>query len=94
MPRKAKELLRLFDKLQIARSPSNHHIRGFVVTDDGRKLFPPIYLSKGSKEVSDVILAKLRQNLFLTREQFDTMLDCKISRSEYLNIRLGGENAD
>lgn len=91
---KNKDVLRAFAKLDISRSSSNHHIRGFIVSDDGRKLFPPVYVSKGNKELSPFLIDKIRKSMFLTRDELKTMGACKISRSEYFEIRFEKTNGD
>lgn len=86
---KRKEGLRVMDKLHVQRTPPDHHIKGFVVNDNGDKLYPPIYLNKSMKDIPPRIAEKLRKSLFLEHDQFDRLMSCTMSRSEYLDTRSG-----
>lgn len=81
-----KALERVFKKLKVQRTPTNHHVKGFLV-DNGVKLYPPIYYSKGRGEVPLFVQEKLRKSLLLTRKELLTLCSCKISYVEYFKIR-------
>ena len=81
-----KTLGRVFDKLEVQRSPSNHHIKGFLV-ENGIKLYPPLHYSKGRGDIPKFVEDKLSKALFLRKEEFHTLCGCKISRDEYFKIR-------
>jgi hypothetical protein len=87
MSYKTAQFERLFDKLQIEHKPSTHHRSGFIVDESGAKLFPPIYFSKGHKDVGPKISSQIRKALFLDEREFDTLVRCRMSRSEYLATR-------
>lgn len=87
MTYKRKQAVRMFEKLKIERSPTNHHIKGFVTTESGERLFPPIYFNKGSKDLPVRIAEKMRANLRLEKDQFHQLISCKMSRAKYLEIR-------
>jgi len=87
MSLQSKTMLRVFDKLKLQRSKSTHHVRGFLV-HEGRKLYPPIHISKGKKEVPKFVQDKLRKALFLSRGEFSTLCKCKLSGPDYYSLRL------
>jgi len=78
---------RVFTKLQIQEKSSTHHRSGFIVDENGRKLFPPIFFSKGDKDIGANICRKLRNALFLDSDSFDTLMRCRMSRAQYLETR-------
>jgi hypothetical protein len=84
---KTDQMERVFTKLQIQEKSSNHHRSGFIVDESGRKLFPPIFFSKGNKDMGPNICRKLRNALFLDATSFDTLMRCHMSRAEYLQTR-------
>lgn len=81
-----KTLERVFTKLKVQRTSSNHHVKGFLV-DKGVKLYPPVYYSKGRGELPLFVQEKLRKALYLDRKEFSTLCRCKISHEEYYKIR-------
>jgi hypothetical protein len=84
---KTAQFERMFDKLQVEAKPSNHHRSGFIIDEGGGKLFPPLYFSKGNKEVGPRISGQIRKALFLDEREFDTLVRCRMSRLEYLTTR-------
>lgn len=89
MSYKCSEAERMFGKLKVVRSSANHHVKGFVLDLDGKKLFPPIYYNKGRKDLPARIVKKLRVNLGLNDEDFHELISCRMSRAEYLAQRNG-----
>ena len=87
MTYKTAQMERVFVKLQIEEKSSNHHRSGYVVDDDGKKMFPPIYFSKGRKDIPGPVAKKIRQQMFLSRDEFDQMIGCVMTRKQYLEIR-------
>jgi hypothetical protein len=82
-----RQAISMFEKLKVQNGTSNHHIKGFIIDDDGRKLFPPIYVSKGNKELPRHVEKNLAACLKLGPEHFRLLITCKMSRTEYLQIR-------
>lgn len=87
MSYKAAQMERVFEKLQIDCKSSNHHRSGFIVDDNGRKLFPPIYFSKGHNDIGPLIARKIRKAMLLDQSKFDLLLKCHMSRRDYLAAR-------
>ena len=78
---------RVFVKLKIVTTSSNHHIKGFIYTDEGRRLFPPIYFNKGRKDIPPKIAEKMRKCLLLDRTEFEALMRCRMSRESYFMHR-------
>jgi hypothetical protein len=93
MSYKTAQMERVFDKLQVECKPSNHHRSGFIVDDDGKKLFPPVFFSKGHKDIGPVIANKIRKAMYLDQTSFDELLKCHMSRREYLAYRRTNDRA-
>lgn len=87
MTYKTDQMERVFHKLQVQTKPSNHHRSGFIVDDAGCKLFPPVYFSKGNKDIGLDVSNKIRKSLFLKPNDFDALMRCHMSRGEYLKLR-------
>lgn len=87
MTYKTAQMERVFLKLQIDEKSSKHHRSGFVIDDDGKKLFPPLYFSKGHKDIPAAVARKIRQQMFLNTDEFDSMVRCVMSRKQYLELR-------
>lgn len=87
-PHKAKKI---FSKLKIKESNSNHHIKGFLVYD-GVRLFPPIFYSKGNKEIPLQIVEKFRKSLYLDKNAFSFLSSCKMTYEQYFAIRFEKTN--
>lgn len=77
----------MFKKLQVKRGGSNHHISGFVTDENGKKLYPPIFFSKGAKELPPRVERNLMKCLCINASEFDKLISCKMSREEYLKVR-------
>lgn len=77
-------LIRAFQKLEIGKSGS---LRGFIVNEHGKKLFPPVYFNKNIEHLPPSAYDAVRKSLHLTRPQFRKLLSCTLGRSEYLAIR-------
>jgi hypothetical protein len=78
---------KIFAKLRIDKSGSNHHIKGFLVYN-GRRLYPPIYFSKGKKDIPVPIIEKFRKSLCLNKDQFSVLSKCSMTMHEYFEIRM------
>ena len=85
---KAKQADKVFTKLQIQEGSSNHHRRGFLIDETtGIRLYPPIYFNKGCGDIYPRIARKLRVGLRLKEVEFDELMCCRMSRSEYFAVR-------
>lgn len=84
---KTAEMERVFDKLKVMERPSDHHRSGFIVDDDGKKLFPPVFFSKGRKDIGPFVADKIRKSFLLTQREFSVLISCRMSRLEYLSLR-------
>lgn len=87
MSYKTAQMERVFDKLQVDEKSSKHHRSGFIIDVDGKKLFPPIYFSKGHKDIGPNIARQIQKSLLLHQDEFDTLIRCHMSRTEYLALR-------
>ena len=87
MTYKTRQAASMFEKLKVQRTRTNHHIKGHVITDFGEKLWPPIYFNKGGGDLPIRISEKMRRNLYLSKDDFHQLITCKMSRSEYLELR-------
>ena len=84
---KTSQMERVAEKLKLEKSDSSHHIRGFIISDSGKKLYPPIYFSKGKKDIGPAVVDSIRKALFLQNSEVDALFRCSMSREEYLKIR-------
>lgn len=84
---KSHQAEKMFEKLKIENGSSNHHIRGFLIDDTGKKLFPPLFFSKGNKELPKRVENNLRKSLKLKAEEFNKLITCHMSRPEYMKLR-------
>lgn len=75
---------KIFNKLNVEpkKATSNHHISGFIVKD-GERLFPPIYYSKGKKDMPKPVVEKFRKSLKIDRDSFNELAKCHLTREEY-----------
>lgn len=82
---------KIFNKLKIKEknSGSNHHISGFIV-NNGEILFPPIYYSKGKKDMPKPVVEKFRKSLKLDKNSFLELSKCHMSFEEYFQRRNDG----
>lgn len=81
---KARELERLFTKLEVKAKPCSHHVRGFVEVD-GRSVLP-IHYSNGKKGLHGPNLHKFRKSLHLDVDQFHGLVSCTFSRDDLVEI--------
>ncbi len=85
---KSKQAEKVFRKLSVDESTSNHHRRGFLVDDSsGQKLFPPIYFNKGHKDIYPQIARKMQLCLSMTNEEFNELMCCRMTRVTYFSLR-------
>ena len=84
---KPAEMERVFDKLKVVGRSSTHHRPAFIVDRDGKKLFPPLFFSKGKSEIGPAVTDAIRKSLLLRKDEFGTLVRCRMSRDEYLEIR-------
>jgi len=88
----SKQAGKMFTKLKIQNSKSNHHVKGFIIDHNGKKLFPPIFYSKGNKELPARVERNLCKALQINMDQFCELIECHMSREEYLKIRNSNDN--
>ena len=67
------------------RLTDTHHRRFVYHTLDGEEPQPvTTIMSHGAdRDISDQLLAKMARQLFLTRRQFDDLIDCRLSQADY-----------
>lgn len=67
------------------RLTDTHHRRFVYHTLDGEEPQPvTTIMSHGAdRDISDQLLAKMARQLFLTRRQFDDLIDCRLARADY-----------
>lgn len=85
---KTRQAESVFTKLSVDEGSSDHHRRGFLIDDfSGRKLFPPVYFNKGKKDIYPNIARKMRLSLRLTNDEFDELMNCRMTKPEYFTVR-------
>ena len=83
----ASRLRRALAGLGVACATRGGHCSGFVTDDDGRKLFPPVAFPSDVRDLPPAVAAHLRRQLLLSSEQFDSLVNGSMSRSDYLALR-------
>lgn len=89
MPRNAKEISSALEKKGFLRRESKDAY--FHLWVDGKKT--PIFtkMSQGEREVHDGLLGAMARQLRLRRAQLDDLVECPLSKEEYVQIlRAGG----
>ena len=84
---KTRQAVSMFKKLKIKKTDVNHHVKGFIIDDNGKKLYPPVFVSKGLKELPVAVESKLRKSLKLSKDEFHELISCHMSRDQYLARR-------
>lgn len=82
-----RQLDRLFDRLEIDGEDRQGLRSGYLIDDQGKKLFPPLSFSRAADTISDAELELLQRQLFLSDYDFDRLLRCEMTRREYLEHR-------
>lgn len=84
MPRKARVVERGLLRKGF-RLVNTHHRRFLYHTLDGDEPRPvTTIMSHGAdRDVSDWLLGKMARQLSLTRRQFDDLIDCRLSQTDY-----------
>ena len=80
-------LRRALARLGMEYSTSGAHCSGYLVDDRGQRLFPAVSFPTKALELPPAVVVHLRRQLFLTSDQFDTLLRGEMSREEYLSLR-------
>jgi hypothetical protein len=81
------QLERLFDRLEIDGLDRRDLRSGYLIDEQGKKLFPPLSFSRASGTVSGVELELLQRQLFLSDYDFDRLMRCEMTRREYFERR-------
>lgn len=63
-----------------------HHKYFYFYTNDGKRTKVRTYISHGHKDIDDYLIGKMAQQTRLTKEQFMKLIDCPLSKEEYINI--------
>lgn len=61
---------------------ANTHHKMYVYYANGGKTGIKTFISHGNKEYGEVLLSKMRTQLKLSREQFDDLVNCPLSKEE------------
>ena len=88
---KTSQLERMSSKLRAVQGQSDHHVRMWVVDDNGQRLHPPYFFSKGKKDIPEFAIEKIRKSLLLEKQEFKLLVECHMTRDTYITIRLGRE---
>lgn len=86
-----KQAVAALEKLGLVRGSSNHHIKGFLISPEGVKLFPPLYVNKGSGDLPKRIQRKLQVGLKLDDLEFSELFSCSMKKKTYFEIRVERE---
>lgn len=60
----------------------NTHHKRCIYYADGEKTGITTFISHGKKEYGEVLLSKMRTQLKLSREQFDNLVNCPLTKEE------------
>jgi len=81
---RSKEIERVFRKLEIETKTSPHHVVGWLVVDGRRVL--PLHYSRGRDVTHGRLAHPFRKSLHLTPPEFAAMMNCTMTRDEYIEI--------
>ena len=81
----AKQIALVFTKLQVQERHSTHHVAGFIPDADGN-LLVPVYHSHGRKGLAGPAAHQFRKSLFLSVSEFNSLVECTLSRTDYLEL--------
>lgn len=70
---------------------SSHH-KLYIYHVNGKKTGIRTFISHGKKEYGDVLLSKMKNQLKLSKEQFEDLIECPLSKEELYEIY--SENGD
>lgn len=83
---KKKEAEKIFNKLDIQRKSSNHHVSGWVIIN--RKKTLPVHYSNGRGDMPGKVGDRFRKSFKLNVREFCELKDCLMSKEKYLSIIL------
>ena len=83
-PRKTREIARDLERKGFIKSKRDHTFFLLYVENKKTSIFTKI--SHGKKEYDSYLLGRMAKNLRISNSQFIDLLDCPLSREEYVNI--------
>ena len=81
-PRKARDVEKALLCKGFEKRESHHTFLHLFV--DGKKTRVWTKISHGSKDISDPLLGQMSRDLAISRRDFEDLVDCPLSREEYL----------
>ena len=64
----------------------NSHHKRYIYYVNGQKTGITTFISHGKKEYGDILLSKMRKQLKLSRQQFDDMVMCPLTKEKLYEI--------
>lgn len=87
MPAKVRDMKRMLTrKLDADEREGGKHIKYRISHDD--ELLATTALSRSYDEIDNSLLREICKDLFINREQMDGLLQCDMSREDYVQHRL------
>lgn len=86
MPRKQRDIATGLKSKGFNEDSSGHHIYYILLDADGRKSTIKTKMShqSGGAEISDNLIGKMARQVKLSTREFLNLVDCPLSREEYL----------
>ncbi len=84
MPKTVKDAAAALQKKGF-QSRQSHHVFFHLVVD-GRKTIISTKISHGEREIADSLLGMMARQIRLSRKQFNDLIDCPLSHSDYLKL--------
>lgn len=64
----------------------NTHHKRYIYYANGKKTGITTFISHGKKEYGDILLSKMKKQLKLSRQQFDEMVTCHLTKEKLHDV--------
>ena len=78
-----KKLRRQLLRKGFQKKTGKQHHTTYLLHINGRKTDISVFWSHGDKEIPESLQAWIRRDMCLTRMQFDSFIDCSLSKRDY-----------
>ena len=63
----------------------SHH-KKYTLYIDGKRTSIYTFISHGTKEYGDTLLSKMKEQLYLSKEELEQFIDCPLEKEDYIKI--------